>query len=154
MPPRAAPATLVLRVKSHKTSVFAMVPPTATIATLKELVQSALNTHAESEAERGLPLPIESTDDFMLALRRPNAANKPVFRDIPEDDASMSLSKLDIRNWDAVYLRWRVDGEYQPVEVTLPSLLEVESDEEGDNDEEMATSPLPNPSKNKGKGKM
>ncbi|KAG9127838.1 hypothetical protein FRC07_008481 [Ceratobasidium sp. 392] len=154
MPPRATPATLVLRVKSHKTSVVVMVPPTATIATLKELVQNALNSHAEPEAERGLPLPIESTDDFLLALRRPNAANKPVFRDISEEDASLSLSKLDVRNWDAVYLRWRADGEYQPVEVTLPSLIEAASDEEEEKDEEGVPSPPPNPSKSKGKGRV
>ncbi|KAG8684371.1 hypothetical protein FRC12_024012 [Ceratobasidium sp. 428] len=133
--------------------MFAMVPPTATIATLKELVQGALNTHAESEVERGLPLPVESTDDFMLALRRPNPQNKIVFRDIPEDDASLSLSKLDVRNWDAVYLRWRVDGDYQPVEVTLPSLVEAASDDEDEGEEETAPSPPPNPSKNKGKAR-
>ncbi|QRV73068.1 hypothetical protein RhiJN_01082 [Ceratobasidium sp. AG-Ba] len=132
-----------------------MVAPTATIATLKELVQNAFNNHADTEATRGLPLPIESTEDFILALRRPNAANKPVFRDIPEDDGSLSLTKLDIRNWDAVYVRWRVDGDYQPVEVTLPSLLEAASEDEGeDQDEDQTESPPPtSSSKRKGKGK-
>lgn len=100
----------MLRVKSHKTSVFVTVPSNATIDTLKKLVQNALNAHAEAEAERGLPLPIESVDDFLLALRRQNDAQKMVFVDISEDNASTPLSELDVKNWDAVYIRWRRDG--------------------------------------------
>ncbi|EUC66500.1 nuclear pore localization domain protein [Rhizoctonia solani AG-3 Rhs1AP] len=112
MPPRAAATTtLVLRVKSHKTTVFATVPSTATIPTLKELVQGALNAHHEAESERGLPLPIEDPEDFILALRRPTGVNnRPGFVDIPEDDASISLAELDVKNWDAVYIRWRISG--------------------------------------------
>ncbi|KAL5636665.1 hypothetical protein ACGC1H_000579 [Rhizoctonia solani] len=155
MPPRAtATTTLVLRVKSHKTSVFATVPSTATIATLKKLVQGALNAHHEAESERGLPLPIEDPEDFILALRRPTGVNKrPGFVDIPEDDASVSLAELDVRNWDAVYIRWRIDGVYKPVEVTLPSLLDPATEEEGDAGEEEEEIEAPTRSKNKGKGK-
>lgn len=154
MPPRANPQTLVLRVKSHKTTVFVTIPSSATIEILKKHVQGALNAHAEAEAERGLPLPIESPDDFLLTLRRPNAANKPSFMDIPEDNASKSLLQLNVKNWDAVYLRWRVDGVYEPVQVTLPR-LDAPSDEDepqgsGDDDEEMEA---PAPPKNKGKGR-
>ncbi|CAE7097598.1 unnamed protein product [Rhizoctonia solani] len=155
MPPRAAaPTTLVLRVKSHKTTVFATVLSTATVATLKKLVQDALNAHHEVESERGLPLPIEDTDDFILALRRPTGVNKrPGFVDIPEDDASVSLAELDVKNWDAVYIRWRVDGVYKPVEVTLPSLLDPATEEEEATGEEEEEAEAPTRSKNKGKGK-
>ncbi|CAE6503368.1 unnamed protein product [Rhizoctonia solani] len=155
MPPRTtASATLVLRVKSHKTSVFATVPSTATITTLKKLVQDALNAHHEAESERGLPLPIEDPDDFILALRRPSGANKrPGFVDIPEDDASISLAELDVRNWDAVYIRWRMDGVYKPVEVTLPSLLDPTTEEDAATGEEEEEIEAPTRSKNKGKGK-
>ncbi|CAE6541594.1 hypothetical protein RSOLAG22IIIB_03947 [Rhizoctonia solani] len=155
MPPRAAASTtLVLRVKSHKTSVFATVSSTATVATLKELVRGALNAHHQAESERGLPLPIEDPEDFILALRRPTGVNKrPGFVDIPEDDASVSLGELDVKNWDAVYIRWRTNGIYQPVEVTLPSLLDPATEEDdatGEEDEEIETPARP---KNKGKGK-
>jgi hypothetical protein len=79
--------------------------------TLKKLVRDALNAHHEAESARGLPLPVEDSDDFILALRRPTGVNKrPGFIDIPEDDTSISLLELDVRNWDAVYIRWRVDG--------------------------------------------
>ncbi|KAJ1308950.1 hypothetical protein OPQ81_004633 [Rhizoctonia solani] len=154
MPPRAVPpTTLVLRVKSHKTSVFATVPSTATIATLKKLVQEALNAHREAESERGLPLPIEDPDDFILALRRPIGTNKrPGFVDIPEDDPSTSLMELDVRNWDAVYIRWRVGEVYKPVEVTLPSLLDPTTEDDAVTGEEEDIE-VPTRSKNKGKGK-
>ncbi|KAH7343489.1 hypothetical protein B0J17DRAFT_642573 [Rhizoctonia solani] len=155
MPPRApAPTTLVLRVKSHKTSVFATVPSTATITSLKKLVQEALNAHHEAESERGLPLPIEDPDEFILALRRPTgASNRPGFVDIPEDDASVSLVELDIRNWDAVYIRWRTNGVYKPVEVTLPSLLDPTTEEDANSGEGEEEIEAPVRSKNKGKGK-
>ena len=69
-----------------------------------------INAHQEAESERGLPLPIEDPDDFILALRRPGVDKRPGFVDIPEDDASVTLVELDVRNWDAVYIRWRSDG--------------------------------------------
>ncbi|CAE6447607.1 unnamed protein product [Rhizoctonia solani] len=155
MPPRAtAPTTLVLRVKSHKTSVFATVPSTTTIVTLKKLVRDALNAHREAESERGLPLPVEDPDDFILALRRPAGVNKkPGFIDIPEDDASISLLELDVRNWDAVYIRWREDGVYKPVEVTLPSLLDPTTEDDDDAGKEESDVEVPSRAKNKGKGK-
>ncbi|KAF8605251.1 hypothetical protein BDV93DRAFT_506846 [Ceratobasidium sp. AG-I] len=155
MPPRKIADSLVLRVKSHKTSVFVTVPKNATVATLKEFVKSAFNAHASPEAERGLPLPINSLEDFIFALRRPSPTGKPTFVEVPEDDASMTLTKRGINNWDAVYIRWYRDGEYQPVEVTLPSLLDAASDDDDENEEEPPSSPPPPPtsSKNKGKGK-
>ncbi|QRW16288.1 hypothetical protein RhiXN_04289 [Rhizoctonia solani] len=155
MPPRAAaPTTLVLRVKSHRTSVFVTVPSTATVVALKELVQKALNAHQEAESERGLPLPIEDSDDFILALRRPAGVNKrPGFIDIPEDDTSISLLELDVKNWDAVYIRWRVDGVYRPVEVTLPSLLDPTTEDDDVAEEQESEAEAPTRSKDKGKGK-
>ncbi|KAF8759907.1 hypothetical protein RHS01_01651 [Rhizoctonia solani] len=127
------PTTLVLRVKSHRTSVFVTVPSTATVVALKELVQKALNAHQEAESERGLPLPIEDSDDFILALRR--------------------RRKLDVKNWDAVYIRWRVDGVYRPVEVTLPSLLDPTTEDDDVAEEQESEAEAPTRSKDKGKGK-
>ena len=82
----------------------------ATVATLKEFVKSAFNAHASPEAERGLPLPIKSFDDFIFALRRPSPTGKPTFVEVPEDDASMTLAKHGVKSWDAVYIRWYRDG--------------------------------------------
>jgi len=140
MPPKAQPKVLSLTIKTHKLSIIVTAAQVTSISTLKEEVLSALTSHPDKLLD-DVPT-VNSIEDFELC-RALKEKGKPT--GAYEVLSPAQKVKDDLVNWDTVYIQFRDDsGELQPVEVTLPALID---------DEDELPPPIPESVVKKGKRK-
>ncbi|EIW76194.1 hypothetical protein CONPUDRAFT_76596 [Coniophora puteana RWD-64-598 SS2] len=148
MPPKPAPKSLHLLLKTHKLTIFLTVPAGTTIAALKEEALGALTSGAYDGPD--VP-PVSSTDDFVLcrsARAKSGSSSSSASYDLLDEDSSV---REVLANWEIVYMQFKdeygcplfwwwhrawpssddvcYERELQPIEVTLPSLLDDEEEE-------------------------
>jgi len=142
LPPRIQPKTFTLTFKTHKLTVLTTVttPEKTTIGELKAEALSALKADvlsrdrdgdidmfgAPHDPEWAIP-PVESEEDFEFARAkkergRPNGQ----YETLPNG----AIVKQQLVNWESVFIQFKDDsGNFEPVKVSLPSLVEDDEDE-------------------------
>ncbi|KAG0703913.1 hypothetical protein DFH29DRAFT_914671 [Suillus ampliporus] len=127
MPPRAAPKTYQILVKTHQVTIFLTVPQSATIALLKDEALSALTSRVATEDE-SFPR-VNTTSDFELArsVKEKEKSRSGVTYEVLEPDKTI---RGLLMNWELLYFQFRdEDGNLMPVEVSQPSLVDDEEEE-------------------------
>ncbi|KAJ8588915.1 hypothetical protein M405DRAFT_768377 [Rhizopogon salebrosus TDB-379] len=123
MPPRVAPKSYQILVKTHQVTVFLTVPQSATIAVLKDEALSALSSRVATEDEN-FPH-VSSTDDFELA--RKEKSRSGVIYDALEPEKNI---RGLLANWEVLYFQFRdEESNLMPVDVSQPALVDDEEEE-------------------------
>ncbi|KAH7916791.1 hypothetical protein BJ138DRAFT_1121597 [Hygrophoropsis aurantiaca] len=121
---RALPKAYQILIKTHQLTIFLTVPQSATIASLKDEVLSALSSDVNEIED--LP-PVSSSEEFELCRAVKDKERASV------QYATMNGSlpvKGVLSNWEVVYLQFRDEaGNLLPVEVSQPSLLDDDEEE-------------------------
>ncbi|KAH7931324.1 hypothetical protein BV22DRAFT_1077247 [Leucogyrophana mollusca] len=143
MPPRALPKAYQILVKTHQLTIFLTASQSATIASLKEEVLSALSSDVNEVED--VPQ-VSSLDEFELC--RAVKDKGKITTQYETLDGSQPVKGV-LSNWEVIYLQFRDEaGNLLPVEVSQPSLLD--DDEEETRPRAQATPSLDSPV---GKGK-
>ncbi|KAI0776143.1 hypothetical protein BD413DRAFT_261620 [Trametes elegans] len=131
MPPRIQPKNFILSLKTHKLTVFATFPSSATVQEVKAEALSALQSSVlqnsephpeamdEDNSEWVVPR-VSSLDDFELA-RMGKAQGRPTGQyEKLEPGATL---KSVVANWDPIFIQFKnADGELLPVKVSIPPI--------------------------------
>ncbi|OAX43251.1 hypothetical protein K503DRAFT_862419 [Rhizopogon vinicolor AM-OR11-026] len=127
MPPRVAPKSYQILVKTHQVTIFLTVPQSATIASLKDEALSALTSRVATDDE-SFPH-VSSTNDFELArtAKEKEKSRSGVTYEVLESDKSI---RGLLTNWEVLYFQFRdEESNLMPVEVSQPSLVDDEEEE-------------------------
>ncbi|KAF8740111.1 hypothetical protein AX14_008530 [Amanita brunnescens Koide BX004] len=136
LPLRAVPKIHQLLIRTHKLTIFLTLPPSTTIAQVKEEALSALSSdvyqaHAEID---GTPV-VASVDDFELCRatrendRNPRSTGTGLIYEVL--DKRRALRDYGFASWETIFFKFKSeDGELFPVTVTIPS---VDDDDVGAN---------------------
>ncbi|OJA08007.1 hypothetical protein AZE42_01090 [Rhizopogon vesiculosus] len=127
MPPRVAPKSYQILVKTHQVTIFLTVPQSATIASLKDEALSALTSRVATDDEN-FPH-VSSTNDFELAraAKEKEKSRSGVTYEVLESDKSI---RGLLANWEVLYFQFRdEESNLIPVEVSQPSLVDDEEEE-------------------------
>ncbi|KXN89505.1 hypothetical protein AN958_05667 [Leucoagaricus sp. SymC.cos] len=136
-PPRTQPKVYLLQVKTHKLSIHLTLPPTATLAELKQEAFDALTSDvAEPLTYTGLPpteadvVPrVTSLEDFELCRAvKEKGKMTGEFVVIETDDLELKLSGLS--GWEVLFVQFRdkKSGLLLPARFTLPPIDDEEED--------------------------
>ncbi|KAF5388066.1 hypothetical protein D9615_000762 [Tricholomella constricta] len=118
MPPRSQPKVHQIHMRTHKLSIMVTVPPSTTIAALKEEALSALKSPV-NQAE-GVPA-VEDENDFELCRAvkekgRPNGEYEVL-------DVTKQVREYSLASYDLLYLQFRdPSGNMLPVTFQSPSV--------------------------------
>ena len=144
-PPRSPPKIFQVLVKTHKSTVFLSLPTETSIAAVKEQVLSAFL----DDVFKGIhDVPkIFGLDDFVLSREVTERGRDTTFYEVLTDD---QLLKDVVGNWAVLFVQFKDDsgarditvsnhftrpsispGKIQPVEVTIPSLMDDEDELSG-----------------------
>ncbi|KAL0576174.1 hypothetical protein V5O48_005815 [Marasmius crinis-equi] len=126
---RPPPKIYQLMVRTHKLTISVTVPPTATIASVKEEVFSALTSDTMQNAEMEIPIPtVEGVDGFELSKpkRGKDRTAPPSGYEVLESSSKIKDAK--ITGWETLYIQFRgPSGDLLPVEAVDPP---IEDDED------------------------
>ncbi|KAF8484613.1 hypothetical protein DFH94DRAFT_239968 [Russula ochroleuca] len=127
MPPRSPPKILQVLVKTHKSTVFLSLPNETSVAVVKEQVLSAFLDDV-FKAIHDVPK-IFGLDDFVLSREVMERGQDTTFYEVLTDD---QVLKDVVGNWAVLFVQFKDDsGRIQPVEVTIPSLMDDEDELSG-----------------------
>ncbi|KAK2465929.1 hypothetical protein APHAL10511_001570 [Amanita phalloides] len=123
MPLRAIPKIHQLLLRTHKLTIFLTLPPSTTIAQVKEEALSAFvsevnQAHAEID---GTPT-VASVDDFELCrvVRDKDPRMGPTYEVL---DTRRSLRDYGFSSWETLFFRFKSDdGELMPATAVMPSI--------------------------------
>ncbi|KAF7971723.1 hypothetical protein HWV62_20093 [Athelia sp. TMB] len=146
MPPKAAPKIYQLLVKTHTLTVMITAEPKTTIASLKLEVLSALK--ADVNQVPSVPK-VEKTEDFEIC-QIPKARGKPGTQyEVLQESATIAGT---VTNWEVLFIQFKdASGKLMPVEVTQPSLLGDDDEEEVPRTRAIPANDVPSGSKGKRK---
>jgi hypothetical protein len=145
-PPRSPPKILQVLVKTHKSTVFLSLPNETSVAVVKEQVLSAFLDDV-FKAIHDVPK-IFGLDDFVLSREVMERGQDTTFYEVLTDD---QVLKDVVGNWAVLFVQFKDDsgardvtvsdhftrpsfispGRIQPVEVTIPSLMDDEDELSG-----------------------
>ncbi|KAF8505918.1 hypothetical protein F5888DRAFT_484729 [Russula emetica] len=127
MPPRSHPKIFQVLVKTHKLTVFLALPCGTTISVVKEQVLSAFLDDV-FKAIHDVPQ-ISGLDDFVLSREVTERGKDTTSYEVLTDD---QVLKNVVGNWAVLFVQFKDDsGRIQPVEVTIPSLVDDEDEVSG-----------------------
>ncbi|KAG7097481.1 hypothetical protein E1B28_004823 [Marasmius oreades] len=136
---RNPPRVYQLMVRIRKLTIFVTVPPTTTIASVKEEVLSALTSDINQNAgmtDTEVPIPkVETIEEFELSkpIRGKDRTASPSHYEMLE--SSTKLKDARMHGWEVLYIQLRSpSGDLLPVEATDPPI---------EDDEEMPVPPPP-----------
>ncbi|KAE9407205.1 hypothetical protein BT96DRAFT_914802 [Gymnopus androsaceus JB14] len=109
MPPKSEPKIYHIIIRTHKSSIFCTVPPSTTIASLKEEALSALSS--DLNQEEGIPK-VTVVDDFELC--RLVKAKQTKEYHILETESSIKALKLGV--WETLYIQFK-DSQGEPLPI-------------------------------------
>jgi len=146
MPPKAAPKIYQLLVKTHTLTIMITAEPKTTIASLKMEVLSALKADVNQVPD--VPK-VEEVGEFEIS-QIPKARGKPGTQyEILRESATVAET---VTNWEILFLQFKdASGKLIPVEVTQPSLLGDDEEEEVPRTRAMPSNDAPSGSKGKRK---
>ncbi|KAJ7130983.1 hypothetical protein C8R46DRAFT_1141701 [Mycena filopes] len=106
MPPRATPKVFQVLVKTHKLTVLITVPPTNSVAELKEEVLSALSSdvHQIDDVPR-----VSAARDFELC-KAIKERGKLTGEYQLLSELTLSLRDAGVANWEPLFVRFRPPG--------------------------------------------
>ncbi|KDQ15429.1 hypothetical protein BOTBODRAFT_173915 [Botryobasidium botryosum FD-172 SS1] len=111
-----------LLLKTHTHTVVVPAPLTSTLADIKSAVYAALTQFSDISSA----VSILGEDSFEVCRAGKSGGDYTLL----EGDKK-TVKEMGLANWEILYLRFRdADGELMPVQVTLPSLLGDDEDEE------------------------
>ncbi|KAF4601856.1 hypothetical protein EYR40_005056 [Pleurotus pulmonarius] len=115
---RPPPKVYHLLIKTHKTTVFVTTAPTASVASVKSEVFSALTSDVNKDTETP---EVSSEDDFDLCKPfkdkgKPTGAYEVV-------DTSLQVKQAGINNWEHLFIKFHdaESGKPLPITYTKPS---------------------------------
>ncbi|KAI0276324.1 hypothetical protein BGY98DRAFT_709814 [Russula aff. rugulosa BPL654] len=127
MPPRSYPKIFQVLVKTHKLTIFLALPNGTTISVVKEQVLSAFL----DDVFKGIhDVPqISGLDDFVLSREVTERGKDTTSYEVLTDD---QVLKNVVGSWAVFFVQFKDDsGQIQPVEVTIPSLMDDEDEVSG-----------------------
>jgi len=127
-----APNTIQLVVKTHSIAIYLATPLAALLSDLKADTFSALSQFHDVD---DIP-PISSEEDFELCRkevpttgpRGGGGGGGGTTKYVMLEGGSNTVRQQGLVNWQVLYLRIRVDGRLQDVEVTEPRLDDEDED--------------------------
>ncbi|KAG6820694.1 hypothetical protein H0H93_013213 [Arthromyces matolae] len=133
-PPKTLPKIHNIHMRSHKISILVMVPPSTTIAQLKQEALSALTAQV-NEVEQQVPA-VQSENDFELC-KEIKEKGKPT-GEYEVLQVVKQLRDYNLASYDTLYLQFRDEkGELLPIVFESPS---IDDDVEEPSEVEMGTS--------------
>ncbi|KAF9266167.1 hypothetical protein L218DRAFT_1075155 [Marasmius fiardii PR-910] len=121
---RNPPKIYQLLVRIRKLTICVTVAPTATIASVKEEILSALTSDANQNAEMEDPVPrVETVEDFELSkpIKGKDRLASPANYELLEPSTKVKDAKL--HGWEVLYIQIRSpSGDLLPVEAADPPI--------------------------------
>jgi len=126
-PPRSLPKILQVLVKTHKLTVFLALPNETAISAVKEQVLSAFL----DDVFKGIhDVPkISGSGDFVLSREVMERGQDTASYEVLTDN---QLLRDVVGDWAVLFIQFKDDsGKIQPVEVTIPSLMDDDDEVSG-----------------------